>query len=66
LAPAVVYNASVAGSTIAYQQARITAMYPEQPDLVVIHHGHNYNDTVDGPAFVPVIDAFLSALFAVW
>ncbi|MDD7930058.1 SGNH/GDSL hydrolase family protein [Microbacterium thalli] len=63
---ATVYNAAVAGSTIAYQQARVTAMYPEQPDAVFIHHGHNYASGTTTPAqFFAAVDGFLAVLFAV-
>lgn len=64
---ATVYNASVAGSTIAYQQARIAAMYPVQPDVLFIHHGHNYaDDGITAAAFLAAIDGFVAALFSVW
>lgn len=64
---ATVYNAAVAGSTIAYQQARLAAMYPVQPDVVFIHHGHNYASGSTTPnQFLVAVDGFLAELFAIW
>ncbi|TDL43821.1 SGNH/GDSL hydrolase family protein [Microbacterium oleivorans] len=64
---ATVYNAAVAGSTIAYQQARLAAMFPAQPDVVIIHHGHNYASGSTTPEqFLAAVDGFLAALFTLW
>lgn len=62
---ATVYNASVAGSTIDYQQARLAAMLPEQPDVLWIHHGHNY-DEGSPAAFLAALDGFVTATFDLW
>lgn len=61
-----VYNGGAAGETTAYHRSRIATMYPEQPDLVFINHGHNYL-TASSPADVQAdFEMFLDALFAVW
>ncbi|NPC97255.1 SGNH/GDSL hydrolase family protein [Nocardioides sp. zg-DK7169] len=60
---ATVYNGMIAGSTIASQLARIDAMYPERPDVLVVNHGQNYGaDT--GAAFLAAVDGFVSAMHA--
>lgn len=53
-----IYNCSVPGSNLSYQQPIIPAITPVAPDLAIISTGHNYS-TNNAAAFATAIDSFL-------
>ena len=58
------YNASMSGSTLTYQQARLAAMFPQPLDLLFVSSCHNYS--TDTPAqYAAKLDAFVAAFRAV-
>lgn len=60
-----VWNAAVGGTTLTYQQARITTMYPSGTafDWLLVTSGHN-GGTQTQTAFVAEVDAFITAFRA--
>ncbi|NKS79406.1 hypothetical protein GS539_29515 [Rhodococcus hoagii] len=59
------YNASVPGSRLDHQQARLAAMTPQRPDVAFISAGHNYQtDTPE--VFLPKVQQFVDALHALY
>lgn len=58
-----IYNGSMPGSTLAYQQARLAAMVPSQTDFVVLSSSHNYG-TTGAADYLTAVRAFTSALLA--
>lgn len=60
-----VYNGSRAGSTLAYQQSRLTAMYPVAPDLLIVSSSHNYVG-VAASDYLAALTSFVSAFRALY
>lgn len=60
-----IYNGSMPGSTLAYQQSRIADMYPVEPDLLFISPGHNYNAT-NATDYLAAVDSFVTDMRATY
>jgi hypothetical protein len=58
-----VYNGSMPGSTLAYQQARVADMVPAETSTVILSSSHNYGTTGAGDYLTAVRD-FIAALTA--
>lgn len=54
----VAYNGSVSGTTLAYQQSRLDAMYPVPLDLAFISAGHNYGNQTP-TQFIDALDSYI-------
>lgn len=60
-APMVVWNGSASGRDADYSLEHLSKMQPEQPDLVIISHGHNQTGPTQGARDVlELMDAALS------
>lgn len=60
-APLTVWNGSASGRDAEYSLKHLSKMQPEQPDLVIINHGHNQTGPTQGAADVlALMDAALS------
>lgn len=60
-----VYNCSVPGSNLSYQQPRISSIAPVAPDLMIINTGHNYSTNTPAQ-YATAIDSFLSDYLSVF
>jgi hypothetical protein len=58
------WNASMSGSTLLYQQTRFAPMFPVPLDLLIINSGHNYGTNTPAQ-YEAAIDSFIAAFRAV-
>lgn len=58
------WNASMSGSTLLYQQTRFAPMFPVPLDLLIINSGHNYGTNTPAQ-YETAIDSFIEAFRAV-
>lgn len=58
-------NGSVEDEGLAYHTSRISQMYPERPNLVIVSVGHTYDEATPA-SYLASLDAFVSALHAIY
>lgn len=58
------YNGGAPGTTPEYHLARLAAMYPVKPDLMVINHMHNFAENLSTSACLAIIQKFVDDLTA--
>ena len=60
-----VYNGSMPGSTLAYHRGRVSALFPERLDLLIVSTGHNYR-AQDADPYLAEIGALVADVRALY